>query len=107
MEAEAKINLEPLKPSTFFSKKQGLLKQKDVLEYEAELKKVVSKLLDMGDRKDASTNLGLKVVSHLTDPVLAKLGSKLDVVPTLDAFTMNLIHLLADLHVQSQLVRQT
>lgn len=98
----AKNDLDPtslarLDPKVFFPK--TLLRQKDVLEYEAKLKGFLTSLIVEDD------SLGSKVAAELQDLVLRDAGSKLDPTPNKDVFKDNLIHLLADLHVNNQLVR--
>lgn len=104
VEAKSGLDLKPLDPSVFFAKRKELLRQKDILEYEAHLKSAVATLLDRNDRRDPAGNVGLEVVARVQDPVLSKFGSRLDVAPTRKAFKDNLIQLLGDLHVQNQLV---
>jgi hypothetical protein len=102
--------LERLNPPTFFSGNRILLRQRDVLEYEAELKKVISGLLGgsgpfQGITQSDAATVGLEVVAELQDPVLKGTSSSLDVTPNMRTFKRNLIHLLADLHVRNELVR--
>jgi hypothetical protein len=103
------LDFSSLDPSIFFAQKDGLLRQKDILEYEAKLKTALIELPSEHDddgKAKSHSNLVLDVVSQLQDPVLKKLGSNLDKAPTRASFTDNLIHLLADLHVQNELVRR-
>ncbi|RXW18628.1 hypothetical protein EST38_g7226 [Candolleomyces aberdarensis] len=103
----AGLDFSSLDPSVFFAGKNGLLRQKDILEYEAKLKTALVELpseYDSSDGKSKSRNsLMLDVVSQLQDPVLKSMGSDLDKAPNRASFTGNLIHLLADLHVQKEL----
>ncbi|KAJ2912887.1 hypothetical protein MD484_g7532, partial [Candolleomyces efflorescens] len=100
------LDFSSLEPSVFFAQKDGLLRQKDILEYEAKLKTTLRELPSEHDgdgKAKFHNNLVLDIVSQLQDPVLKKLGLKLDRAPTRESFTKNLIHLLADLHVQNEL----
>ncbi|KAF5334374.1 hypothetical protein D9611_013536 [Ephemerocybe angulata] len=107
-----KGELERLDPNVFFAGRKDLLRQKDILEYEAVLKHAVAGLLagalggePQSDTKalPSSENLAFEVISRLQDPMLKKLGSKLDVIPERGLFMENLIHMLADLHAKNEL----
>ncbi|KAJ3535158.1 hypothetical protein NMY22_g6618 [Coprinellus aureogranulatus] len=97
-----------LDPKTFFSGNKLMLRQRDVLEYEAQLKGVMTGLLGgsgpfIGLSLSDAPNVGLEVVAELQDPALKAISSTLDVTPGMRTFKRNLIQLLADLHVQNEL----
>ncbi|KAJ2928268.1 hypothetical protein H1R20_g8843, partial [Candolleomyces eurysporus] len=97
-----------LDPSVFFAGKKALLRQKDILEYEAKLKAVLVESPPKhsgarGKKSKSQSSLMLDVVSQLEDPVLKELGLKLDKAPDRKLFQENLIRLVADLHVQNEL----
>ncbi|KAF8958161.1 hypothetical protein BDZ97DRAFT_66327 [Flammula alnicola] len=96
-------DLETLEPSKFFSASSTLLRQKDILEYEARLKAILSDLLESFDPRDLSSPLG-HVIRSLQDPMILKFGEELeDMVPPPSAFKNDILVLLADLHVKNEL----
>ncbi|GBE83891.1 Uncharacterized helicase [Sparassis crispa] len=93
-----RIPFEPgaLDPSQFFSgSAPALLKQKDILRYEVELKTGLSKLISSSDPQDASSALN-DVIGCLVDPALQSVDNQY--IPSRTAFYDNLIHLVSDLH---------
>ncbi|TFK24691.1 P-loop containing nucleoside triphosphate hydrolase protein [Coprinopsis marcescibilis] len=90
--------LEELVPGTFFAAENHLLRQKNVLAYEARLKAVLGGLardIEYGE----SNNALLDVVRTLRDPDLERIGpQKLNAHPDRKAFLDNLLPLFADLH---------
>ncbi|RDB27044.1 hypothetical protein Hypma_005062 [Hypsizygus marmoreus] len=68
-----------LEPATFFHSKSHLLRQKDVLEYEVEIKNVLSTLITTFDVREQSFPL-YNVVHGLEDP---KLASKMNELPAI------------------------
>ena len=96
--SDAKLlkEIEHLDPRIYFAK-TGLafLKQSDILDYEADLKKVLTRW--MNDRGHSQHVQG--VVSHLS----MKLSPRDDIVPHEDAVMNNLIHLMTELHQRNEL----
>ena len=101
-------DLKSLEPTTFFSKSSStFLRQKDVLEYESELKAVLSDLIRCFEPQDKSSPLH-GVINALQDPEVIKLDPKIAYdKPSRDAYKNDLIVLLADLHKEEELVRIT
>ncbi|KAG2012979.1 DEAD/DEAH box helicase [Coprinopsis cinerea AmutBmut pab1-1] len=92
-----------LDPKRFFKSKNHFLRQKDVLEYEARLKAVLTELTKDMDY-DGLNNPLLTVVERVQDKDLLAIGQeKLNAHPDRDAFESNLLHMLADLHVRGDL----
>jgi len=96
-------DLESLKPTTFFADTPALLRQKDVLRYEARLKSVLEDLLKVSDPRDLTTPLG-EVIDSLQDPALVKWAEKSNKPATRADFRHDLLGLLADLHSKNDLV---
>jgi len=96
-------DLESLKPTTFFADTSALLRQKDVLRYEARLKSVLQDLLKVSDPRDPTTPLG-KVIDSLQDPSLVKWEEHSKNAVTRATFRHDLLGLLADLHSKNDLV---
>lgn len=94
-----------LNPPKFFSSvTSGLLRQKDILLYEAELKSVLINLMDKLDPRNLSNPLG-RVIRSLQDPVVYKPSRKTkDLIPSPHAFKNDLLTLLSDLHTKNELV---
>lgn len=96
----------------FFANRRSLLRQKDILEYEALLKGTISSMLAVSTKgtlaiaqPEIAQAVALEAVSMLQDSVLKKLGSTLDATPQENVFMGNLIHLLSDLNLRHELVR--
>ncbi|EJF61300.1 P-loop containing nucleoside triphosphate hydrolase protein [Dichomitus squalens LYAD-421 SS1] len=90
-----------LDPTLFFADSKGiLLKQRDILRYEAALTGHVSELIDSTDPQDPNSVLN-QVIRHVSDPVIAKVDQRF--VPNADAFFRNLIGLVSDLHANGDL----
>ncbi|KAI0310815.1 hypothetical protein OF83DRAFT_1252292 [Amylostereum chailletii] len=91
-----------LNPVKFFSSTE-LIRQQDVLAYEAAIKNVLAPMITTSDVLDDSSPLQ-RIVARLNDPVLAQANMDvLNTPPTRDVFTSGLIHLLSDLHVEGDL----
>ncbi|KAF9461731.1 hypothetical protein BDZ94DRAFT_800063 [Collybia nuda] len=97
------VNIDALEPVKFFTSNLRMLKQKDILEYEAELKAVVSKLISSYDALDRSSPLH-GIIHKLEDPDIGKIPEfVLNTSPSRKTFTSNLIYLLADLNSRGEL----
>jgi len=96
-------DLESLKPTTFFADASSLLRQKDVLRYEARLKSILEDLLKVFDPRDHSTPLG-EVIYSLQDPPLVEWEERPHNAVSRSAFKCDLLGLLADLHSNNDLV---
>jgi hypothetical protein len=98
------LDVSKLEPSQFFHG-PGLLRQKDIVRYELALKEVVESLVTSSDINDPSTPFA-RVVRKLEDPRIAAVPVvQLNTQPTRQLFRQNLIHMVADLHAQGDLVR--
>lgn len=96
-------DIESLHPNKFFHR-HGLLRQKDILRYEAALKDVLTPLIVSNDPNDPDSALA-SVVRQLEDPLLQGIPkSLLNQIPSRLAFRRNLIHFASDLHVNGDLV---
>lgn len=107
-EAGINWNISALEPTAFFASRNTLLRQKDVLEYEAKLKSVLSQFIATFDAQDPQSPL-YGVIHKLEDPGIAAIppemrAVKLNTVPPREVFRANFIHLLADLHSRGELV---
>jgi hypothetical protein len=107
-EHASNCNISSLEPRTFFSSRKTLLRQRDVLEYEAKLKGVLSKFITLFDAQDPLSAL-YSVIHKLEDPYIAAIPPemrtvKLNTVPSRKIFKLNLIYLLGDLHSRGELV---
>jgi len=97
---------ERLRPLNFFSSSRPLL-QKDILEYESELKHVVYTLMDNTDARGQDSLL-LAVTKRLIDPRIGESGNAvLNTLPDTKVFFRKLLVLLCDLHVQGDLVSKS
>jgi hypothetical protein len=97
------VDIDALEPTTFF-RDMALLRQSDIIRYEAALKYVLSQLAEEYDSRDPASPL-YKVIRDLEDPELARTSKQtLDTGPSVKSFRSNLIHLVADLHVCGHLV---
>ena len=91
-----------LDPTVFFADSKGaLLKQRDILRYEAALTSHVSAMIESTDPQDQNSVLN-QVIRHVSDPVLAKVDQRF--IPDASAFYRNLISLVSDLHANGDLV---
>ena len=96
------FDIEPLDPTRFFEDARGeLLKQKDILRYEAALTERVSALIDSTDPQDQNSSLN-GIIKIVSDPVLEKIDEKY--VPDSKLYFANLIQLVSDLHASGDLV---
>lgn len=92
-----------LDPTNFFPSDR-LLQQKDVISYEAALKECLTPMLASFDPRDSGSPLS-NVITQLKDDRLSRLPSRLlNSQPERMVFRSNLIHLVADLHTQGDLV---
>ncbi|KAH9943357.1 P-loop containing nucleoside triphosphate hydrolase protein [Epithele typhae] len=90
------FDIDQLDPIKFFQDDHGtLLRQKDILRYEAILTKQISELIDSIDPQDQNSSLNA-VIKEVSDPVLEKADQRY--VPDATQFFRNLIALISDLH---------
>jgi len=101
VQGEISYNVNVLDPENFFSTAVGLLRQKDILQYESKLKEVLTDLMRSSDPCDVSSPLG-RVIHSLQDPTMR--SSAIDTIPSAKAFENDLLVLLADLFVKNELV---
>ena len=95
---------ERLRPQKFLSSSQPL-RQKDILEYESELKCVVRTLMDATNTGVDQDSPLLALTKRLTDLKIRQVDdNKLNMLPDRQVFLRNLLRLLCDLHVQGDLV---
>ncbi|KAI0375726.1 P-loop containing nucleoside triphosphate hydrolase protein [Pilatotrama ljubarskyi] len=95
------FDLDALNPTRFFSDSKGtLLKQKDILRYEAALTKHVSELMESTDPQDPNSVLN-GVIKKVSDPVLDQADQRY--IPTSSEFFQNLITLVSDLQANGDL----
>ncbi|THH31062.1 hypothetical protein EUX98_g3125 [Antrodiella citrinella] len=97
LQSELLIDVTDLKPAKFF-KKSELLRQKDILSYEAQLKDVLIKLMEQSDPRDPASPIQ-KIVSKMQDEVVATY----DTVPDDNVFLDNIVYMLSDLHASGDL----
>ena len=107
-EGVSNCDINSLEPTTFFATRKTLLRQKDVLEYEAKLKGVLSQFIAIFDVQNPLSAL-YNVIHKLEDPNIAAVpaemrAEKLNTVPSRKVFKSNLIYLLGDLHSKGELV---
>ncbi|TFY54174.1 hypothetical protein EVG20_g9819 [Dentipellis fragilis] len=96
------VDLESLDPAKFFPQDR-LLKQKDILRYEAVMKAVLAKLIATSDATDPSSPVQ-RVIEKVQDPVLAKLDANvLNRPPKRTSFLGGILPLLADLNASGDL----
>ena len=96
-----------LDPIVFFSQQEPrILRQQDVLGYEAALLRTLQPLL-AEQTSDLQSSALRNIISSLQDPQLMKADQDFDlnITPTVEVFMRNIIHLAADLHVAGDLVR--
>lgn len=99
------VDIKALEPVKFFALDPRMLKQKDVLEYEAKLKDVVSKFIASFDVLDPSSPLH-GIIRKLEDPDIRRMSpDTLNTSPERSVFKYNLLYLLADLNSRGELVR--
>ncbi|TFK94713.1 P-loop containing nucleoside triphosphate hydrolase protein [Polyporus arcularius HHB13444] len=90
-----------LDPTHFFADQRGtLLKQKDILRYEAALTDRVSEMIESTDPQDQNSVLN-GIIEKVSDPVTKKADQQY--VPDAGQFFANLITLLSDLHASGDL----
>ncbi|KAI0660897.1 P-loop containing nucleoside triphosphate hydrolase protein [Cubamyces menziesii] len=95
------FNLDELNPTRFFAESKGtLLKQKDILRYEAALTKRISEMMETTDPQDPNTVLS-SVIKKVSDPMVDKADQSY--IPTSGEFYANLITLVSDLHANGDL----
>ncbi|KAA1476464.1 P-loop containing nucleoside triphosphate hydrolase protein [Dentipellis sp. KUC8613] len=96
------VDLESLDPAKFFPNDR-LLKQKDILRYEAAMKAMLAKLIATSDATDPSSPVQ-RVIAEVQDPVLAKLDANaLNMPPKRASFLRGILPLLADLNASGNL----
>lgn len=106
-EAISNCDISALEPTSFFAARKTLLRQKDILEYEAKLKGVVSQFIAVFDAQNPHSALH-SVINNLEDPGIAVIplemrAMKLNTLPSQNIFKSNLIYLLGDLHSRGEL----
>ncbi|KAI0720199.1 P-loop containing nucleoside triphosphate hydrolase protein [Cerioporus squamosus] len=95
------FDVSALDPTQFFAGQKGsLLKQKDILRYEAALTDRVSEMIDSTDPQDPNSVLN-GIIEKVSDPVTRKADQQY--VPDAGQFFANLITLLSDLHASGDL----
>ncbi|KAI0073118.1 P-loop containing nucleoside triphosphate hydrolase protein [Panus rudis PR-1116 ss-1] len=95
-------DLDALNPSKWFERNR-LLKQKDIIQYETELKNVLKHIIESSNPQDSSSPL-MQVAKALQDPMLGKLTPlEQNIIPSKETFLDNLLNLIADLHVKGDL----
>ena len=96
------FDIRPLDPTHFFENARGsLLRQKDILQYEAALTEHISALIDSTDPQDEGSPLNT-VIKKVSDPAVEKIDPRY--IPDSNLFFGNLITLLSDLHASGDLV---
>ena len=96
------FDLEQLNPNLFFKNASGaLLRQKDILRYEAALSECISTLIDSTDPQDQTSVLN-SIIKNVSDPVTEKIDPRY--IPDSKTFYTNLITLISDLHADGDLV---
>lgn len=96
---------ERLEPRKFFAKKAStFLQQKDVLEYEAALKGVLSEWMTKPDSRDPSSSYQ-KVIAALSTEAQQQVGPAASRSRVKEDFDDNLMNLLKELHQTDNLVR--
>ncbi|KAI5888019.1 P-loop containing nucleoside triphosphate hydrolase protein [Schizophyllum commune H4-8] len=100
--ADIDVDINDLKPSTFFKSVKALLTQKEVLEYEAALKQLLAHLIETSQQGDPDSSLAL-VSSDLKPPPIVCNTVDSAFAPNADEFVQNLIHLVSDLHATGSL----
>lgn len=97
-------DLHTLEPVRFFAGDgtSRLLRQKDILQYENHLKKLLDRLIASEDRNGNQSVLN-NVIDRLNDSVVRNADHY--AIPDRASFMKNLIYLLSDLHVAGDLVR--
>ncbi|KAI0638272.1 P-loop containing nucleoside triphosphate hydrolase protein [Trametes polyzona] len=95
------FDVDALEPTRFFADSKGaLLKQKDILRYEAALTKQVSAMMESTDPQDPGSVLN-GVIQRVSDPVVEKADQRY--IPTSGEFFANLITLVSDLQASGDL----
>ncbi|OJT09010.1 hypothetical protein TRAPUB_91 [Trametes pubescens] len=95
------FDLDALDPTRFFAESKGiLLKQNDILSYEAALTEQVSAMMESTDPQDPNSALN-GVIKKVSDPMLDKADQRY--IPASGQFYTNLIALLADLQMSGDL----
>ena len=98
-------DIEALDPATFFPH-DSFLKQEDVLRYEHALKVVLAELINEPHSHESSSTLQA-VVRSLSDPVIMDTPENLlTTAPRCGVLENDLIHLVSDLHAESDLVSE-
>ena len=97
------FDIKSLDPTQFFKDSQGsLLKQRNILHYEAALTERISTMIDSTDPQEQGSVLNT-IIGAVTDPVLEKIDHRY--VPDSKQHFANLISLVSDLHADGDLVR--
>ncbi|KAI9000928.1 P-loop containing nucleoside triphosphate hydrolase protein [Trametes punicea] len=98
---KVEFNIDDLNPTRFFSESRGtLLKQKDILRYEAALTKQVEAMMQSTDPQDPTTVLN-GVIKKVSDPMIEKADQRY--IPARGEFFANLTSLVSDLHANGDL----
>ncbi|KAI0677460.1 P-loop containing nucleoside triphosphate hydrolase protein [Trametes maxima] len=95
------FDVDALNPRRFFANLEGaMLKQKDILRYEAALTSQVSAMADTMDPQDQDSVLNA-IIEEVSDPAIKKVDQ--EYVPSADEYFKNLISLISDLHANGDL----
>lgn len=95
--------LNTLNPLRFFPSDR-LLQQRDVIKYDAALKECLVPMVTQFDPRDTEAPLS-KVIASLEDDALSRVPTEMiHTQPPREAFKVNLIYLVCDLHAQGDLV---
>ncbi|TRM55291.1 hypothetical protein BD626DRAFT_601103, partial [Schizophyllum amplum] len=97
------IDIDDLKPDTFFKSCRGFITQKDVLRYEAALKGVLTQLIEASHHGDAAS--ALRLIARELQSSLGPEGDADDVAFASNAgrFLRNMVHMVSDLHASGSL----
>ena len=95
-------DLTTLEPVRFFTSDglSRLLKQKDILQYEGQLKDILNRLISEDQQGDKS--ILDNVIEQLGDPIVRSMDHH--AIPDATEFKRNLLYLLSDLHASGDLV---
>lgn len=96
------FDLDALDPTRFFPDSKGtLLKQKEILRYEAALTKEISEMMESNDPQDQDSVLN-GVIRKVSDPMVEAADQRY--IPAAQPFYTNLITLVSDLQASGDLV---
>ncbi|CAL1698804.1 unnamed protein product [Somion occarium] len=94
--------IQSLDPSTYFHR-NTLLRQKDIIQYEENLKDVLNNIISISDPQDPESPLQ-RVAQHVQDPAISRLSiAQQNALPSKQAFFDNLLPFVADLHSKGDL----